>query len=64
MTGWVCPKCGASWAPFVHQCQRCNGPMLTGTGIATVPPCVHDFDYERTAPACRYCGAPAARTAR
>jgi len=22
--GWVCPKCGSVYGPFVNQCGRCN----------------------------------------
>ena len=25
--GWICPKCGSVYGPFVHECGRCNGPM-------------------------------------
>lgn len=38
-TGWVCPKCGAVYAPTVYQCGRCApGTNITGTGIPYVPP--------------------------
>ena len=22
--GWVCPKCGAVWAPSVRECEHCK----------------------------------------
>lgn len=25
MTGWICPKCGSVYAPFVAECDMCNG---------------------------------------
>lgn len=37
MTGWTCPKCGYSWAPFVAGCTNCNQPKVTityGTGCS------------------------------
>lgn len=24
MTGWICAKCGRSWAPIVAACEPCN----------------------------------------
>jgi rubrerythrin len=30
MTGWVCPKCGSVYAPFIAECRVCN---TTGTGV-------------------------------
>ena len=32
--GWVCPKCGAVWAPGVRQCAYCTpiGVTLVTTG--------------------------------
>ena len=26
--GWVCPKCGAVWAPYVRECYKCNAYTL------------------------------------
>lgn len=25
-TGWVCPKCGRVWGPFMMACDPCNNP--------------------------------------
>ena len=22
--GWICPKCGRVYAPFIPECQHCN----------------------------------------
>jgi hypothetical protein len=27
MTGWICPKCGSVYAPFVADCAACNGRL-------------------------------------
>ncbi len=27
ITGWVCPRCGAVYAPHINECSRCNPPM-------------------------------------
>jgi len=24
MNGWICPKCGKVYAPFIHACLECN----------------------------------------
>lgn len=24
-TGWVCPKCGRVYGPYVNECFYCNG---------------------------------------
>jgi rubrerythrin len=33
MTGWICPKCGSVYAPFVAECAVCNGFIKTGTTV-------------------------------
>ena len=33
--GWVCPKCGRAYAPFVAECKHCAD---TGTPISTPTP--------------------------
>lgn len=25
--GWVCPKCGSVYGPFIFECCRCNHPI-------------------------------------
>ncbi len=25
-TGWICAKCGASYAPWVYRCEPCSQP--------------------------------------
>lgn len=27
LTGWVCPKCGKVYSPFMPECSHCNGSM-------------------------------------
>ena len=38
--GWVCPKCGNVYAPFVSKCVRCNCPTNapTSTPLQTGEP--------------------------
>ena len=37
MTGWICPKCGSVYAPFVAGCRVCNSPTFVGTTTDTGP---------------------------
>ena len=27
-TGWICPKCGKVYAPYVTECIACNGASI------------------------------------
>ena len=29
--GWICPKCGRVYAPWVDKCQYCGSPTITNT---------------------------------
>ena len=33
--GWICPKCGRVYAPFIPECQHCNEEVkpINGTVI-------------------------------
>lgn len=36
--GWVCPKCGAVWAPWQPCCSTCGDNRTTfATGLSTAP---------------------------
>ena len=36
--GWICPQCGAVWAPWQAQCLNCLGSRTTfATGMSTEP---------------------------
>ena len=32
-TGWICPKCGRVYGPFMSECPYCNKPDYTVTCI-------------------------------
>lgn len=36
MFGWICPKCGGVYSPFVSACRFCVGyvPIVSGTSSA------------------------------
>jgi hypothetical protein len=27
--GWICPKCGSVYAPFVQECWKCSNKSIT-----------------------------------
>lgn len=29
MQGWICPKCGRVYSPFIHTCEYCNNKITT-----------------------------------
>ena len=29
--GWICPKCGRVYAPWIDKCQYCGGSTITNT---------------------------------
>lgn len=47
MTGWICPKCGQCYSPFVDRCYDCCKPTWTITSTNPwVQPCnVTDDSY-------------------
>lgn len=26
--GWICPKCGRVYAPYIPECQHCNKALI------------------------------------
>jgi len=42
--GWVCPKCGRVYAPWVEKCQYCGGNTITYTPFTCPcrPWCIND----------------------
>ena len=37
--GWICPKCGRVYAPWVDKCQYCGGSTIT----YTAPTCPYQW---------------------
>lgn len=35
--GWICAKCGRSYAPFVHECRDCNGRDMDASPVPAPP---------------------------
>ena len=33
LTGWICPKCGRIYGPFIDQCFYCNSYNYTITCV-------------------------------
>lgn len=27
-TGWICPKCGRVYAPYIKECIKCNNKVI------------------------------------
>ena len=37
-TGWICPKCGRVYAPFIYECAHCNNnEVKPDPGLITLP---------------------------
>ena len=36
--GWVCSKCGRSYAPYVQECVYCNSPIIKYLDSTTAKP--------------------------
>ena len=34
--GWICPKCGQVWAPFINRCECSPYPMTYPPDVPTV----------------------------
>lgn len=58
MQGWICPKCGHVYAPFVAECIHCPASLLSTTETTAVSPCLHWNTAQRTdGTYCLTCGA-------
>lgn len=44
-SGWVCGKCGRSFAPHISECPYCNGEQRTG--FATTDVTINDKEWWR-----------------
>ena len=40
--GWICPKCGRVYAPWVDKCQYCGSSTIT----CTPPTCPYHWWYD------------------
>lgn len=51
MTGWICPKCGSVYAPFVAECRFCTtGIGLIETSATTMKSVCPGCGQDRSAP--------------
>lgn len=42
-TGWICPKCGRVYAPFVMECSNCNNNEIKPGPCIITPPWSQDY---------------------
>ena len=42
-TGWICPKCGRVYAPFVMECSNCNNNEIKPDPCIITPPWSQDY---------------------
>ena len=42
-TGWICPKCGRVYAPFVFECTKCNNNEIKPDPCIITPPWSQDY---------------------
>lgn len=56
MTGWLCARCGTSWAPHVQQCDCAPSTTLTSNTLAY---CCHPAADRTTWGMCGRCGTAA-----
>lgn len=31
--GWICPKCGRVYAPYIAECQHCNKEVIVTSNV-------------------------------
>jgi hypothetical protein len=56
--GWICPKCGSVYAPFVSGCWKCNHQSFGMAGTNYPADCNHEWVGFGTTggPHCAKCG--------
>lgn len=42
-TGWICPKCGRVYAPFICECSNCNNNEIKPDPCIITPPWSQDY---------------------
>lgn len=42
-TGWICPKCGRVYAPFICECTKCNSNEIKPDPCIITPPWSQDY---------------------
>ena len=43
--GWICPKCGSVWAPFVSGCHNCNAGA---SSTSTIPSLYDEYKFSQS----------------